>query len=90
MRHTLILVRCCVLKVTLGSLIFLSLILPVTERENESTIIFAQTEMTWLCAWLQRDCDRDLTACEGYESTRQAGANDVILLSANLNRMMDL
>ena len=32
----------------------------------------------------------NLIACEGYESTRHAGANDVILLSENINRILDL
>ena len=30
------------------------------------------------------------TACEGYESTRHAGANNVILLPENVNRIMGL
>ena len=32
----------------------------------------------------------NLTACEGYESTRHVGANNVILLQENVNRMMGL
>ena len=28
----------------------------------------------------------NLTACEGYESTRRAGANNVILLPENINQ----
>ena len=32
----------------------------------------------------------NLTACEGYESTRHAGANDIIFLPENVNRMMGL
>ena len=32
----------------------------------------------------------NLTACEGYEPTRHAGANNVILLQENVNRMMGL
>ena len=32
----------------------------------------------------------NLTACAGYESTRHVGANDVILLPDNVNRMMGL
>ena len=30
------------------------------------------------------------TACEGHESTRRAGVNNVILLPVNVNRMMGL
>ena len=30
------------------------------------------------------------SACEGYESTRHVGANNVILLPENVNRMMGL
>ena len=60
-------------------------------RENISPIMLAQTEMTWICTRLQRViAAENLTACEGYESTRHAGANDDILLPENVNRMMGL
>ena len=63
----------------------------VEGRENISPIILAQMEMTWICTRLQRViAAENLTACEGYESTRHACANDVILLSETVNRMMDL
>ena len=39
---------------------------------------------------LDMDPADNLTACEGYESTRHAGANNVILLQVNVNRMMGL
>ena len=58
---------------------------------NISHIILAQTKMTWICTRLQGVITADnLTACEGYVSTRHDGANDVILLLENVNRMMGL
>ena len=42
-------------------------------------------EMTWICTWLHVIAVENLTACEGYESTRHAGANNVILLPENVN-----
>ena len=36
------------------------------------------------------DCGREFKACEGHESTRHAGANNIILLPENVNRMMGL
>ena len=63
----------------------------VAGRENISPIILAQTEKTCICTLQQRMIAAgNLTACEGYESTMHAGANDVILLPENVNRMMGL
>ena len=60
-------------------------------RENISPIILAQTEMIWICVRLQRAiASENLKACEGYESTRHAGANNVIFLLENVNRMIGL
>ena len=53
--------------------------------------ILGQTKMTWTCTRLQ--CviaAENLTTYKGYEPTRHAGANDIILLSKNVNRMMAL
>ena len=55
------------------------------------SIILDQTEMTSICTRLQRMIvAENLTSSEGYESTRHAGANDVILLPENVNQMMGL
>ena len=63
----------------------------VAVRENISPIILAQTEMTWICTRLQLVIvAKNLTAYEGYESTRHAGSNNEILLPENVNQMMSL
>ena len=63
----------------------------VAGRENISPIILAHTVMIWICTRLQRViAAENSTACKGYESTRYACANDVILLPENANRMMGL
>ena len=54
-------------------------------------IILALTVTNWIWTRLQRViAAENLTACEGYESTRHAGANNVILLQENVNRLMGL
>ena len=53
--------------------------------------ILAHMVMIWICSWLQRViAAENSTACKDHESTRRAGANNVILLSENVNRMMGL
>ena len=52
----------------------------VTSRENISLIIFAHTVTISICTWLQRViAAENSTACECYETTRHAGASNVIL-----------
>ena len=61
----------------------------VAGRENISLIILALTLTNWIWARLLRViAAENLTAREGYESTRHAGANNVILLPENVNRMI--
>ena len=68
-----------------------SLWLSVAGRENISPIILAHTVMIWICTRLQRViAAENSTACEDHESTRRAGANNVILLPENVNRIMGL
>ena len=63
----------------------------VAGRENISPTILALTVTNWIWTRLQRViAAENLTACEGYESTRHAGANNVILLQENVNRLMGL
>ena len=60
-------------------------------RENSSPIILTKTEMTRIYTRLQHVvATENLTACEDYESTRYAGANNGIFLPENVNQMMDL
>ena len=61
----------------------------VAGRENISPILLAHTVTIWICTRLQRAiAAENSTACEDHESTRRAGANNVILLPENVNRMM--
>ena len=63
----------------------------VVGRENISPTILALTVKNWKWTRLQRViAAENLTACEGYESIRHAGANNVILPLENVNRMMGL
>ena len=63
----------------------------VAGMENISPIILAHTVTIWICTRLQRViAAENSTACEGHESSRRAGANNVILLSKNVNRMVGL
>ena len=63
----------------------------VAGRENISPILFAHTVMIWICTRLQRViAAENSTACEDHESTRCAGAKNVIPLPENVNRMMGL
>ena len=61
------------------------------DMENISPIILAHTITIWICTRLQRViAAENSTACEDHESTRRAGANNVILPPENINRMMGL
>ena len=63
----------------------------VAGRENISSILLAHTVTIWICTRLQHViAAENSTACEDHESTRRAGANNVILLPENVNRMMGL
>ena len=63
----------------------------VAGRENISLIILAHSVTIWICTRLQRViATENSTACEGHESTKRVGANNVILLPENVNRMMGL
>ena len=63
----------------------------VAGRENISSIILALTVPNWIWTRLQRViAAENFTACSSYESTRHAGANNVILLPENVNQMMGL
>ena len=54
-------------------------------------ILLAPTVTIWICTRLQRViAAENSTACEDHEYTRRAGANNVILLPENVNRMMGL
>ena len=49
------------------------------------------TVTIWICTRLQRViAAENSTACEDHESTRRAGAKNVIPLPENVNRMMGL
>ena len=62
-----------------------------SRRENISPIILAQTVMIWICTRLQCVIAAENSiAFEGHKSTRHTGANNVILLPENVNRMMGL
>ena len=64
---------------------------PVAGRENISPILLAPTVTIWICTRLQRVIAvENSTACEEHESTRRAGAKNVILLPENVNRLMGL
>ena len=59
--------------------------------ENISAILLAHTVTIWICTRLQRViAAENSTACEYHESTRRAGAKNVIPLPENVNRMMGL
>ena len=61
------------------------------ERENISPILLAPTVTIWICTRLQHViAAENLTASEDHVSPRRAGANNVILLPENVNRMMGL
>ena len=63
----------------------------VEERENITPIILPHTITIWICTRLQHViAAENSTACEDHESTRRAGAKNVILLPENVNRMMGL
>ena len=60
-------------------------------RKNISPIILAHTVTIWVCTRLRRViAAENSTASEGYESIGHAGANNVIPLPENVNRMMGL
>ena len=60
-------------------------------EENISPILLAPTVTIWICTRLQRVIAvENSTACEEHESTRRAGAKNVILLPENVNRLMGL
>ena len=62
----------------------------VAGRENILPIILAYTVTIWICTRLKRViAAENSTACEGHESTKRAGENNVILRPENVNWMMD-
>ena len=63
----------------------------VAGRENISPIMLAHTVTIWIRTRLQCVIAvENSTACEGHESTKRAGANNVILLPENVSRTMGL
>ena len=63
----------------------------VAGRENISPTLLTLTVTNWIWTRLQRVIAAgNLTASEGYESTRHAGANNIILQQENVNRMIGL
>ena len=59
----------------------------VAGRENISPILLAHTVTIWLRTRLQRVIAvENSTSCEEHESTRRAGAKNVILLPENVKK----